>query len=314
MNMRWIGAILIAIVLFTSAACIGGIVLIGITQADATGADHVAVIDVYGSITARPSSGLFAVESANAEQIVEQLREIRENDAAVAILLNIDSPGSTVLAAEQIHAELVEIKQDGIPIVAYFGSMATSGAYYISAPADSIVANPATITGSIGVITQVPNLEELYEKIGIDMQTITTGEFKDMMQPSRPLTDEEIDIIQTIQNESYEAFIDAISDGRDMSESDVRELADGRVYTGRQSIENGLVDELGDFQDASAIAGELSGLGSDPNLRNYTPGPPGFWDLVTGVTVGGVEIDLPSIFGPSIDPRDVYLEFRMSLQ
>ncbi len=314
MQLRWVGAIVIGLVLLTSAACIGAIVLIGVTQADMPTGDHVAKIEVRGQISAREATGLFAPDSASAEQIISELEAIREDGNAKALLLDIDSPGGTAIAAEQIHDELLRVKDAGIPIVVTFGSSATSGAYYIAAPADVIVANPGTVTGSIGVITQVPNMEELYEKIGIEMQTITTGEFKDMMQPARPLRDEEIELIQDLQDETYEEFVDVISAGRDLSESEVRELADGRIFSGRQAVENGLVDELGDHRDAIQIAGELGGLGDDPDVRDYSPSPPGFWDVFLGVTSGELELNLPGIFGPDIDPRDIHLEIRLSPQ
>jgi protease IV len=310
MQLRWIGVILIGLALFTSMACIGGIVLIALTSSDTPSGDHVAVVDVHGQIVTRGSGGLFAADDASAEEIIEQLEEIRENSAVQALILDIDSPGGGVLATEQIHAELLRVQGEGIPIVAYLGNSAASGGYYIAAVADVIVSNPSTITGSIGVISQVPNMEELYEKLGIEMQIIATGEFKDMMQPARPLTDEEREIIASIQAENFEAFVSAIVTGRDMSEEEVLELADGRIYSGRQAFENGLVDELGDFRAAVQVAGDLSGLGDDPVLRDYSPSPPGFWDIFFGVTAGDLDISLPSLFDLDVDPRDVYIEFR----
>lgn len=314
MQMRWVGAIVIVLVLLTSAACVGGLALVAVSQSDTPSGDHVAVVEVYGQISTREAGGLFAAETASAEGIIRELEQIRENGNVRGVLLDVDSPGGSSLASEQIYAELLRVQEDGIPVVAYFGNSATSGAYLISAPADLIVANPSTITGSIGVISQVPNMEELYEKIGIEMQTITTGEFKDMMQPARPLTDEEREIIQEIQDEIFDSFVDAVADGRELNESEVRELADGRIYSGRQGVENGLVDELGDHRHAVQAIGELSGLGDDPDLRDYSPGTPGFWDVLLGVTSGDINVNLPSPIEFDIDPRDLHLEFRSSTQ
>jgi protease IV len=154
----------------------------------------------------------------------------------------------------------------------------------------------------------VPNLEELYDKLGIEMQIIQTGEFKDMMQPARPLTDEEREIISEIQRETYEAFISVIVAGRDLSEEEVRELADGRIYSGSQAYDNGLVDELGDFNTARDVAGELSGLGSDPAIRDYSPSAPGFWDLFFGVVGQEFDLSWTSLFDVDIDPRETHLE------
>jgi protease IV len=310
MRLRWIGAIVIGLVFVTSAVCIGGIVLIAVTTADGPTGDHVAVVSVHGPIVMREPGGLFPADVASAERIVEELERIRENDNVQALLLDIDSPGGAVLPTEQIYAELLRIQADDIPIVAHFGTTAASGAYYIAAPADVIVSNPSTITGSIGVITQVPNLEELFEKLGIEMQIIVTGEFKDMMQPSRPLTEEERQIIAEIQRETYEEFVSAIVTGRDLSEAEVRELADGRIYSGRQALDNGLVDRMGDYRAAIQVAGELSGLGDDPAVREYSPGPPSFWDIFFGVASGEFDLSLPSLFGIDVDPRDIYLEFK----
>ncbi|MEX2425268.1 MAG: signal peptide peptidase SppA [Thermomicrobiaceae bacterium] len=309
MQLRWVGAIVIGLVLLTTVACIGGIVLIGVTQSDTPGGDHVAVINVHGQITTRAPEGLFATGGASAERIIDQLEQAGENSSVKAVLLHVDSPGGAVVPSQQIHDAVVRVRDGGTPVVAYFGNSATSGGYYVSAPADLIVANAGTITGSIGVITQVPNLEDLYDKLGIEMQTITTGEYKDMMQPARPLTEEEREIIAEIQEESLDDFVDAIVSGRDLDEEEVRELADGRIFTGQQGVENGLVDELGDYRDAVRLTGELADLGDDPDVREYTQ-TQDFWDLVLGGGVDGSGISLPSIFDIDLDPRDMYLELK----
>ncbi|TVR73194.1 MAG: signal peptide peptidase SppA [Sphaerobacteraceae bacterium] len=314
MQLKWVGAIIVGLVFVTSMVCIGGVILLGVTQSDGPSGDHVAVVKVHGSIMTRDQGGLFAADGASAERLVAELREIREDGSAQAVLLDVDSPGGTALASEQIHAEILRVQDAGIPVVAYFGTSATSGAYYVSAPAEVIVANAATVTGSIGVIAQVPNLEELYEKIGIEMQVIAVGEFKDMMQPSRSLTEEERQIIVDIQMETYDAFVAVIANGRDMTEDEVRELADGRVYSGLQALDNGLVDEIGDYSYAVSVAGELAGLGDDPPLRDYSPSAPGFWDIFFGVTGRDIQINLPGSFDLPIDPRDVHLEIRTEAQ
>lgn len=306
MRLRWIGVIVVAGVLLTSAACVGAVFALGVTQADFASGDRIAVVPVQGQIMTRDSGGLFATEAASAERILEQLEEIREDSSIQAVMLDINSPGGGVVASEQIHDAIVEVTEADIPVVAYFGDTAASGGYYVAAPADTIVSNPATITGSIGVIAQVPNLEELYDKLGIEMQVIKSGEYKDMMQPSRPLTDEEREILQSYLDENHERFMEVVAEGRDMSMSEVEDLADGRIYTGRQAMENGLVDELGDYRDAIRMTGETAGLGSDPDVEEFSPDQPGFLELVGGAVVG--ELDLPAPFDTGLDPRDVYLE------
>lgn len=312
MRMRWIGAIVIAGVLLVSAACVGAVFVLGVTQVSVPSGDRIAVVPVQGQITTREPEGLFAVQGASAERIIEQLEDIKNDSSIQAVMLDINSPGGGVVASEQIHDAIVEVRDEGTPVVAYFGDTAASGGYYVAAPADAIVANPATITGSIGVIAQVPNLEELYDKLGIEMQVITSGELKDMMQPNRALTEEEREIIQEFLDENHERFMEVVAEGRDLSMSEVEELADGRIYTGRQAADNGLVDELGDYGDAISTTGEIAGLGSDPDVEELSPETPGFLDLVVGAASDG--LNLPAPFDLGIDPRDVYLEisYRMN--
>jgi protease IV len=309
MNLRIVGIVVVAGVLLTTAVCIGAILAIGFTQRISPTGDHVAVVRIHGVIVTRDPGGLFGGGMASAESLVEQIEEARTDGNVRAILLDIDSPGGSATASEIIHAELVRASEDGIPIVAFFGDTAASGGYYVAAPADQIVSMPNTITGSIGVIATVPNLQELYEKIGVDMQVITSGPHKDMLQASRPLTDEERAILQSIIDESYADFVRVVADGRGMSEAEVRELADGRIYTGRQAQELGLVDQIGDLKHAIAVAGDLAGLGPDPELVDYTPSP-GFWDAFFGIQLDRLG------FGPPIDldPRTLYLELKYSLR
>jgi protease IV len=307
MRLRWIGAIVLAGVLLLSAACVGAIFALGVTQISAPTEDHVAVIPVHGPVVTREPAGFFASGVASAEVIVAQLEQAREDSSVKAIILDIDTPGGGVVATQQIHAEIARVREDGIPIVAYFGDTAASAGYYIGATADYIVTNPATITGSIGAIAMVPNFEELYDKLGIEMQTVTTGEFKDMFQPSRGMTKEEREILQTLLDESFADFKAAVAEGRNMSMSEVERLADGRIYTGRQAVENGLADELGDFRYAVSFTGELAGLGDDPVIRDYGPDPD-FWDVLFGFSQG--LFDFPVPFELELDPRNVHIELK----
>lgn len=311
MRLRWIGAIVIAGVLLISAACVGAIFAIGATQLSLPDEDHVAVIPVHGPIVTRDPGGLFATDMASAERIVEQLERAREDSAVKAVLLDIDTPGGGIVASDHIHQEILRVQDAGVPVVAYFGDTAASGGYYIAASADIIIANPATITGSIGAIAMVPNFEELFEKVGIEMQTVKAGEFKDMLQPTRPMTEDEQAIIQEFLDETHEDFINIVAEGRGMELDEARNLADGRIYTGRQAQDNGLVDELGDYRDAVRITGELSGLGSDPELRDYGPDP-GFWDVFLGITSDA--LSFPTPFDLEIDPRHTHLEIKYQAQ
>lgn len=312
MRLRWVGAIVIGGVLLVSAACVGAVFALGISEAEFASGDRIAVVEVHGQITTRQGDGLFAAEGASAERIIDQLEQIQDDSSIQAVMLDIDSPGGGVVASEQIHNKIVEVVDAGTPVVAYMGDTAASGGYYISAPADRIVANPATVTGSIGVISQIPNLQEMYDKLGIDMQVITSGEHKDMMQTTRPLTDEEREIMQDYLDQTYQRFVEVVAQGRDMSTAEAEELADGRIYSGQQASENGLVDDLGDYQDAISITGEMAGLGSDPDVQELTPAPPGLFDVLSGVMAGDFNLPLPFDFGT--DPRDLYLEVNYLMQ
>lgn len=234
---------------------------------------HVAEIRVRGTIVLRGSGGLLTGEAASAERIVEQLDRARENPKAKVILLRVDSPGGGVNAAREIWAAVRRVQDAGKPVVAFFEDTAASGGYYISASADRIVAMPDTITGSIGVIAIVPDLSGLYEKVGIRYQVVKSGEFKDMLSSDRPMTPEERAILERLIQEAYDEFVRVVAEGRGLPEEQVRELADGRIYTGRQAAELGLVDELGGYRDARAVAGQLAGLGSEPLFGSTVPRP-----------------------------------------
>jgi len=157
------------------------------------------------------------------------------------------------------------------PVVVSMGEMAASGGYYISAPADEIFANPDTLTGSIGVISQFINVGELLKEYGVEVTTIKSGEFKDEGSPFRPMTEEEIANWQAIIDEAYDGFVQVVADGRGLSVEQVKGLADGRVFTGRQALELGLVDRLGNLPDATRRAAELGGIEGEPRIIEYQP-------------------------------------------
>ncbi|PKM82292.1 MAG: signal peptide peptidase SppA, partial [Firmicutes bacterium HGW-Firmicutes-13] len=191
-------------------------------------------------------------------------------------------PGGSAAASQEINSEIKKLREEGKVVVVSMADVAASGGYYIAAAADKILANPGTTTGSIGVIMQVTNLEELYEKIGMEIETIKSGEQKDIGNPARPMTEEERSILQSISNDIYDQFVDAVAEGRNLSRERVLELADGRIFTGRQAFELDLIDELGDLYDAVEKAAELAGL-DQIVIKEY--GKLSFWDVFLG---GGV--------------------------
>ena len=223
--------------------------------------DRVAVIDISGTIISGADSrdNIFNQTSGvTSGTIMKQIREAAADDSVKALVLRIDSGGSAT-AAEEVGRELKRFKEKTKkPIVATMGNTGASAAYWIAACAsDKVYANATTLTGSIGVYMPYMNTEELFKKIGITSNKIKSGPYKDIMSSDRPITPEEQAILQNIVNEIYEQFVTTVAVGRKMEESKVKSLADGRVYTGLQAKNLGLVDEIGDYYDALAAAGEL---------------------------------------------------------
>ncbi len=214
--------------------------------------DKVAVIDVTGTIS-------------RTETIIDQIHQYRDDQGVKAIVLRINSPGGSVAPVQEIHSELKKLEK---PIVASMSSTAASGGYYIAAIADEILANPGTLTGSIGVIMQFTKLKGLYEKIGLEQQVVKSGKFKDTGSPLRDLTDEERALLQATLDDVHNQFIDAVFEGRQehLTREDVVALADGRIFSGQQALEHKLVDQLGNLADAIDRAGELGGISGKPKV------------------------------------------------
>ena len=185
-----------------------------------------------------------------------------------ALLLRIDSPGGTVGDSQEIHSAILRLRDKGCHVVASFGNISASGGVYIGVGAEKIVANPGTITGSIGVILRGNNLSKLLERIGIGFETVKSGVYKDILSPDRPLTKEERDLLQSLIDSSYGQFVSAVAKGRNLPEEKVKGFADGRVFTGDQAKQLGLVDEIGDEEDARVLAAKLANL--DEKLEPVT--------------------------------------------
>ena len=205
----------------------------------------------------------------SSEQILKHLTEFRNNPDVKAIVLRIDSPGGAVGAAQEIFQE-VQRTNEVKPVIASMGSMGASGGYYAALGAENILANPGTMTGSIGVIVKFPNLEGLFEKIGYKSQVIKSGPLKDVGASNRPLSEEERQLMQELINNVYNQFVRDIAAAREMDEDTVKGLADGRIYTGEQALAAGLIDRLGNFTDAIVIAADMGGL-DDENPRLIYP-------------------------------------------
>jgi protease-4 len=229
-------------------------------------ASKVAVIPLSGTITTADSSLLSGLAITPA-LVRDYLTKAEEDKAVKAIVFRIDSPGGEIAPCQEILWEIERIKETKI-IVVSMGSTAASGGYYISTQANKIVALPTTMTGSIGVISAIPNIEGFLEKLGIQIEIYKGGKYKDMYQGLRELTPEEEEIMQQMIDEYYEQFIDVVAEGRELSEEEVRNLATGQIYTGTEAKELGLVDELGDLNTAINLTAELAGI-EDPIVEYY---------------------------------------------
>jgi protease-4 len=193
----------------------------------------------------------------DADAITEQLIAFRDNRQIRAIILRINSPGGGVGPSQEIYSETRRTTKTK-KVVASLGSVAASGGYYVASAADSIVANPGTLTGSIGVLMEFVRVEELLKKIGVEMQVIKSGEFKDIGSPNRKMTKKEREILASLLEDIRNQFVTAVSQGRNMPEEKVLELADGRVFSGREAKRLGLVDSLGNLQDAVNVAKRMA--------------------------------------------------------
>ncbi|CAM3966107.1 signal peptide peptidase SppA [Mesobacillus thioparans] len=231
----------------------------------------IAVLSINGVIQdTGDAQSFFESPLYNHRAFMEQLNYVKESDDVKAIILQVNSPGGGVVESAEIHDKIKEIQEETKkPVYVSMGSMAASGGYYVSAPADKIFASPETLTGSLGVIMQGINYAGLAEKYGVEFTTIKSGPYKDIMSPTRPMTEEERDILQSMINNSYEGFVKVISEGRGMSVEQVKKIADGRIYDGRQAKQLNLIDGFGYLEDVIEKVRKDEKLG-DATVVKYT--------------------------------------------
>jgi len=218
------------------------------------GGEAIALIRIEGVIT-------------QSEEITKLLKQYRENERIKAILLRIDSPGGAVVPAQEIYESVLKIRKSGDKkVVTSMGTIAASGGYYIASASHFIMANPGTLTGSLGVIMELVNVEGLLSKVGIEQRTIKSGANKDVGSPFRTMTDTERTLLQNVSDDIHRQFIDAVAQGRSLPVEEVKILADGRVFTGRQAKAVGLVDGIGTLEDAVQKTAELAGIKGEPRV------------------------------------------------
>ena len=272
------------------------------------GTNKVAVIPVQGAIASADSTLGGVQPTVTPEGLADALGQAADDDSVQAVVLAVNSPGGGVTASDEMHQSILDFKEKtGKPVVVSMGDTAASGGYYISTAADSIVANETTLTGSLGVIFQLNNFEELADKYGYKQVVIKSGEFKDIGNAFREVTPEEREIFQSLVDESYAEFVDVISTGRDIPEDRVREIADGRIYSGQRARELGLVDSFGGLDEASAEARELANAGQATVVRYVQP--PTFTDaLLSGLGPQPSQAErLAQEAGLDLEPKPYYL-------
>ncbi|HEY6085319.1 MAG TPA: signal peptide peptidase SppA [Nitrospira sp.] len=235
---------------------LGLLVLINVffPDLDLSTEDRIALVRIEGVIL-------------DAQSTVTDLKRFGENPSIKAIVLRIDSPGGGVVPSQEIYDAVQRVRnKNSKAVIASMGTVAASGGYYIASATDRIIANPGTLTGSIGVIMETANVEGLLKKIGVEGIVVKSGKFKDVGSPLRKMSEEEHALLQSVMDDVHKQFIDAVAAGRAMDVSAVQALADGRIFTGRQAKEVRLVDELGNLEDAIQLAADLGGIEGEPKV------------------------------------------------
>lgn len=268
-------AIIIGVSVVVIVAIVVLVLTLGVPSRPVAG--KIAVISLGGTITMQDSS-LFSGVTITPDLVKDYLTRAEKDEAVKAIVLRIESPGGEIAPCQEILWEIERVKETK-PIVVSMGGTAASGGYYISTKADKVVALPTTMTGSIGVISQVINVEGLLEKLGIQIETFKGGKYKDMYSGYREMTPEEKEIMQGMVDEYYELFVDVVAEGRGLSKDEVRDLATGQIYTGTEAKELGLVDALGGLDTAIDLAMELAGI-EVARVEYYQPPRVTLWSLL----------------------------------
>lgn len=257
----------------------GFLLLMGVISATggfgeiSTGGEQAVLIRIDGMIVAGQSGfSMLGGAATGSDDVVSQIERATEDRNVKGILLRINSPGGSAAASQEIYNAVQKAREDGMIVVASMADVAASGGYYVAASSDRVFADPATLTGSIGVIAMHQDMSELFKKLGIESEVVKSGALKDMLQPTKPLSDEARAVLEALVTQVHEQFVQDVAAGRPkLDVAAVRELADGRVYTGEQAEQNGLIDALGGYQDALAQVWELAGLKGKPEAQEYAP-------------------------------------------
>jgi protease IV len=272
------------------------------------GPDKVVVVPIEGVIAPADDTLGGTLPTTTPEGLADALDQADSDPSVAAVVLEVNSPGGGVTASDEMHQSVLDFEENtGKPVVVSMGDVAASGGYYISTAADRIVANPTTLTGSLGVIFEITNFAEAADKYGIKQVVIKSGKYKDIGSAFREMTPEERDIFQSIVNESYAQFVDVISEGRNIPKDRVREIADGRVYSGLQAKNLGLIDSFGGLDEASAIAGNLANT-SDTTVVRYVQQPSFTDTLLARLALEKPQAEqIMDAAGLNLEPKPYYL-------
>jgi protease IV len=243
----------------------------------ASSGGRVAIVEVDGVIT-------------GSDDIIRQLKKYEKDKSVKAVVIHINSPGGEVAPTQEIYDQILKLKESGMPVVVSISSVAASGGYYIACAADTIFANPGSLTGSIGVIIDFLTFEGLMNKVGVQHEVVKSGELKDVGNFARAMTEKERAMMQAAINDVYNQFTETISEARNIDLAQVEELADGSIFTGNQALELGLVDKLGGLEDAIALGGKMGGLSDHPKVIREYYRRPRLIDYLTGQALDALGI------------------------
>ncbi len=259
---KWFLGIIGALAFVTLAFV--GIIVWGISSAvsSADGGTETIVTGSGSKIAVVELKGVIV----GSDDVVRQLKKYSENSAIRAIVLRIDSPGGGVVPSQEIYEQVRLVRESGKPVVVSMGSLAASGGYYVACGGSRLVANRGTLTGSIGVISEFLTYGDALRKLGVDMRTIKSGRLKDSGNPMRKMTDEEVRYFQSLMDDVHRQFIDVVEEERGIDHAQLLQLADGRVFTGEEAADLGLVDTIGTYEDAIAIAAGMAGISGEPSI------------------------------------------------
>ena len=279
----WFWVVLSAVVVLAVVSM--GLVFMAVAVAGTGTGKQVALIELSGLISDEGTRGVLGGSVGGARKFIADCEKAERDPNVKAVVIRIDSPGGAAAAAQEMYRAVVRLKAKK-PVICSMGDVAASGGYYVAAACEKIYANGSTMTGSIGVISEFLNYGKLFDKLGVDQPVVKSGKFKDAGNPARPMTADERDLFQSMIMNVYAQFVDDVAAGRKgptagkLTRSQVLKLADGRVYTGLQAKDNGLVDEIGGLREAIDEAANRGGIKGEPHIKNYSSS--GLLDSLSG--------------------------------